>query len=1219
MLTSLQLVGFKSFAEKTRLVFPQGVTVVVGPNGSGKSNVVDAVKWVLGSQSPRSLRGKEMTDVIFNGSESRSPLASAEVTLAFDNRVPEAGGRRLFADVDHEEVRLTRRVNRSGEGEYLVNGRPCRLRDFRELLAGTGAGADSYSIIEQGRVDAALRASPLERRLLLEEAAGISRFRLKKREAARRLERVEQNLLRLSDIVDEVEGRLRRVRAQAGKARRYREASLRLKEARTELAAADWRRLAAERRRLAEARHALAEQVELDRAGIAEQEQRLADARAAATGIESHDRALRVAQQRVTQASRRAATADADRRQATDGLLSSAQRLLAARRELAAAGPDDQAIAALQAADETARQYESALAEARREAEESQRQLDSIRKRHTLETTIAERVDRLRVRCETKLTSLRQRRADAARAAAELDRQTRQKSEEADAAIAALADASSQRDAAADRLLRIDHAIAGDRRRLAERRNEASHQAEGIAEQREELVGLRHSLASIEAEQKRLERLNADVGRMVDASDATATRLGVEGLVADLIHVEADFAPLVEAALAERAEHVVVDSRSRLVDALLSAAGAGGALSVRAGFQALDSRPPALAVDQIDLSDTPGVVGRAVDFVEVEPRHADLARRLFGRTWFVDDLETAVRLSEGVGRGLSFVTLSGESLTSAGAIVCGPRDAAASLLTRREDAQRLKSRLADAQRRVAESQLELERLRSAVREVEQRLEAHTEAAAIEREHLASAAQRAAALEERRRHQQSALLSLQQEAALRRDQTAELQQRIDALAGRLQRLAAAPGSNRSPSDTARLLAEAQAHAARTATRVEELSLASQKHTELLESLRAEAKGARRGEPEVRGRVDQAEKEWRQAERSAERSACESLRESARVADAMLRLEEVTLAARQDRRARAAAEQIVAELSAAVAQGRGELDAVARRLADAELQSQRAELEAQSVARRVRDDYGIDVTEPRFAREPEGRPPVDRSALREEIDRLRREVESTGAVNLAALEELDELETRFATLSEQYNDLSQAKKSLAGLTSRIDADSRELFQATFETVRGHFRELFARLFGGGEADLLLVDPPDGEAAPGPLDGGVEIVACPPGKELRSLTLLSGGEKTMTCVALLLALFRSRPSPFCLLDEVDAALDEANVGRFLEVLKDFLGETQFIVITHSKRTMAGADTLYGVTMQESGVSKQISVRFEDVGEDGVIRLDQPGAPLAPALRAA
>ncbi|MGL4514753.1 MAG: AAA family ATPase, partial [Lacipirellulaceae bacterium] len=307
MLKSLELAGFKSFADKTRLEFPSGVTAVVGPNGSGKSNVVDAIKWVLGSQRPSSLRGKEMTDVIFNGAAGRRPLNSAEVTLEFDNPEPVDGGRRLF-DLDETVVRFTRRVYRSGEAEYLVNGRPARLRDFRELLAGTGVGEGGYSIIEQGRVDAALQASPLERRKLFEEAAGISRFRLKKQEAAKRLERVDQNLLRLSDIVEEVEGRLKRVRSQAGKAQRYRDASARLREARTSLGVAEWRTLGAEWTRLDQQHRSLAERLDVARRQLEQQETRLAEMGGDAA---PPDRSLREAEGQFAKARERIARDEA--------------------------------------------------------------------------------------------------------------------------------------------------------------------------------------------------------------------------------------------------------------------------------------------------------------------------------------------------------------------------------------------------------------------------------------------------------------------------------------------------------------------------------------------------------------------------------------------------------------------------------------------------------------------------------------------------------------------------------------------------------------------------------------------------------------------------------------------------------------------------------------------------------------------------------------------
>lgn len=1208
MLKSLQLDGFKSFAEKTRLEFPEGVTVVVGPNGSGKSNVVDGVKWVLGSQSPRSLRGKEMTDVIFNGSESRGPAPSAEVTLAFDNTPPEDGGRRLF-DFDEPEIRLTRRVGRSGEGEYFVNGHACRLKDFRELLAGTGVGADSYSIIEQGRVDAALRASPLERRLLLEEAAGISRFRLKKREAARRLERVEQNLLRLSDIVDEVEGRLRRVRSQAGKAQRYREASLRLKEARTELAASEWRHCRAEQQRLDQEHADLSERLAADQAGIKQQESRLSELADTSAADEADDQALQQARQRLARTERRRALQQVELEKAQAERLDAREALLAARMEVVRAGPDEETLRALDAAEATDAEYRTKVAQAEQQAADAGELARVIITQHGEHRARSERRASLKQRADALGASVAQRLASLAATLEELQAEQDEATRRSESAGDGLHAATTERDAAADGLLRIDQSVAAAQRELTQLRQQLSETQAEAASQREALVGLKHRLESILEEERRLDRLNTDVQRLVtESAAAEAPPLGVHGLVADLIHVEGDFVPMVEAALAARAEHVVIDSRAALLNALLRARAAGQTLTTRAGFQSLDTAVPETAIDQIDLTNEPGVLGRASDFVEVEPRYAALVRRVFGRTWFVESLAVATRLSESIGVGITFVAASGEVVGDDGGVSAGPNDSPLRMLTRREDAERLQEEIAARTERLEATERGAEAIEQRIAAGERAVEETQESAKAERARLAAAAQQAAALDERRRQAEATRERIVGQLRSRSTLTGRLRERAALLEGRSVALTQHESQRVDESQ----VRQAQADLAAASARRDELKAAAARHAGLLASLRAEAASNRgAGREELATAVAAAEQTLaaKQAELALREAAWLSANDD--LSHATWRLVAADHRLRQSRAARRASEQIRIDLTSAIAAARAEVDALTRRTSEIELRRQRVEIEATTVAQRVRDDYGVEVGE---LKEPDDEP-TDPQALRSEIESLRQEVQGIGSVNLESLEELDELENRFAQLSGQYNDLSEAKKSLARLTARINTDSRQLFKSTFETVREHFRELFARLFGGGEADLLLVEPDDGDTPGDPLEAGVEIVACPPGKELRSLSLLSGGEKTMTCVALLLALFRSRPSPFCLLDEVDAALDEANVGRFLDVLKDFLGSTQFIVITHSKRTMAGADTIYGVTMQESGVSKQVSVRFEDVGEDGRIRL----RPAPPTIRRA
>ena len=514
MLKSLELAGFKSFADRTRFEFPAGVTVVVGPNGSGKSNVVDAVKWVLGSQSPRSLRGKEMTDVIFNGAVDRRPLNTAEVTLSFDNPEPPEGQRRLF-ELNEPEIHLTRRVYRSGEGEYLINGQTCRLRDFRELLAGTGVGADGYSIIEQGRVDAALQASPMDRRLLFEEAAGISRFRLKKREAMRRLDRVEQNLLRLSDIVDEVEGRLRRVRAQAGKAQRYREQTERLKRARTLLGRADWKALTEAWNRLDAEHSDLAQRLAATRSLVKEQEEKLGHDTPAGADQNSAE-LLAQEEERYGQIRERLAharsQAELHRQRADDLAVEIDQRrqdLCRARQErIDSESRAEQASDPLAAARATHAKYAQAIADAKRSAEQSSRAAQEARDRLSQQKESVKQLEAEAERLAKEERGLREQRAAASQAIETFQsQQTEAASHQAESAEE-LAAASALRDAATDRLLQLDKQSVEAQHALSAKRKELASAQQRLAATRESLNSVRHRLESLVAEQERLQRLN---------------------------------------------------------------------------------------------------------------------------------------------------------------------------------------------------------------------------------------------------------------------------------------------------------------------------------------------------------------------------------------------------------------------------------------------------------------------------------------------------------------------------------------------------------------------------------------------------------------------------------------------------------------------------------------------------------------------------------------
>jgi len=1240
MLKALELNGFKSFADRTRFEFPEGITAVVGPNGSGKSNVVDAIKWVLGSQSAKAMRGKEMTDVIFSGASGRGQTNAAEVTLAFDN----AAG---MLDYDADEVQITRRVYRSGEGEYLINRQPCRLRDIREVFAGTGVSTGAYSIIEQGKVDALLQSSPKERRLIFEEAAGVSRFKLKRQEAARRIERVDQNLLRLKDIVDELDSRLRSVRSQAGRARKFKEESDRLKLLRTEVALADWRRITT----------TLREQ-EKQAAELTVEKQTLQEQVAACDGqLAAAEEAAEAMQRQVQEANSKAATvreqiaqAESTRRSQlarSDELQQESKRLQNQLLTMTSrAGSAGQLVAETNAELEAAQQQ---FDEFHQSVQAKQAELDLVvQALQTCRTTLVDSRQRHTEaisetsQLETQLHTLETQRTTAQalieRAGEQVEHAESVRSQlatQVDAAERELQQVHEEHQQSQGRVSAAEKKLRDDRRRLTESQREK-------ADLQERLTGGQARATVLEELERRLDGLSGGAKEVLRlAREEPNGPFGkVRGLVADLLHVDADTATLVETALGHLANSLVVEQVDPAWLTMVENEWAG-----RTSFLRLDVPLAASAVDRIDLSGEPGVVGRADSFVETAGDLATLPRRLLGRYWFVDNLQTAVRLASGVGRGLSYVTVVGEVVGADGTLTVGPRQSTSGLLSRRSELRALVDEIAEMEQR--NSQLEARNS-----QLEQALEADD----AKQQQLSERHQNVA-----HRYNESKL------------KTASLQQRVDEAQRQLR------------------LASEELEAARSEERgakSETTSFAQQ-----LESLKAEQAeleklidGRTMQCNQLEGQVDTLGRQV--TDHRVELARCEQRRDGLqRQTQQQLHDHEEHDRALQETRDREAEareqgsqlEQSVLTLSSELAeryhvkeslveqldqQNEGheerrqqrstvfrQVDALREQLLGVQGTLQQVELSLQQLhhqrgdlSTRMKDDYAIELAvlavESRESRvascelreNEEGGAFASNSQLEthdsklSEIDKLKQKLQGIGPVNLEALSELEAVEERHTTLFEQYEDLKTAKTRLQTLVSQINTESRQIFVETLDVIRGHFQELYSSLFGGGEADIILESRVassesreiEGEALTNnsrhatrdskleadPLECGIEIVARPPGKQLRNISLLSGGERTMTCVALLLAIFRSRPSPFCVLDEVDAALDEANIDRFVEVLKEFMSTTQFIVVTHSKRTMSCADTMYGVTMQESGVSKRVSVRFEDVSADGNIR---------------
>jgi len=1249
MLKRLELIGFKSFAEKTKFDFPSGITAIVGPNGSGKSNIVDAVRWILGEQSAKSLRGGEMADVIFNGSASRKSLGLAEVTMTFDNS-------QHHLNVDSDEVQITRRVYRDGTGEYLINNVMSRLRDIKEMFLGSGAGAGAYSIIEQGRVDALLQASTRDRRSIFEEAAGISRFKARKIETLRKLEHVDQNLSRVRDIIAEVDKQLRRVRLEASKAQRYQEYTARLRDLRIGISLREYgqfsEKLAAEsaalevlRSRLGEARiQAAASENEARQLELALGEieialeslaGRLADAREHLATQEAHlisesaraddlDKQLAETRRRRVELTQLVLIASASAEDAGAEVLDAEKQAESQRQRV---GELEAALASVDAE----------LAALERQVQEDRvSQVDLVRQAGTLQT----QADSAKQQLERFYRDREQQRRRAEQKAAELGSLQRvledldRTGADLQHRLGIVRNSHAQRLQERDDLRRQADAGQQQLAELNVRRGDLRGRIdvlEGLERSQEGLgTGVREVVALINAERAATNAHLLEQPESENPMSSSALSSTVIGLVADFLSVPRDVAPLIDLALGDTSQKFVVRD-PELLDRLLTAR--DRPLSGRVSFLPLAPVSPLAEGDETTTADR---------WVTCDhPELAGLPRQLLGNVRIVPDLAMARTMANDPElRGFRFITRDGELLEADGTLTVGAHHAETGILSRKSELRDLRAQAAAMEIEIAQAESfivrqreQIDALDAPIHGLEQEIGLLANQAGDLQSQIARHRQNHSRLDEEISLFKQEMLILEKEIHSGEQEWRELCERAEAT----ERLAQALKARLEEADrriVQRDLERLERQNEHTAAQValaqmeERLAGLSARFEQIEADLR-------------RGRDENHRVERHESVLSARLDECllNILRTSAEQAalyhgKELLEREiaETGLRRDHDREKRRA---LVEQLQSVRAASQEQLAHLHQReLSVRDLENARA-----SLVDRLREDYQLDLAE-EFARiaaptvsptrergneeavsptpeqgseeavsptpeqgNEETVPPTpekenaelgDTESVNAEIAQLKEKIRKLGNVSLESLQELQEIETRARDLQSQHDDLSSAQGSLMEIIAKINADSRKLFSEVYELIRHHFQELFRKLFGGGMADIVLENPED------VLESGIEIVARPPGKELRSISLLSGGEKTLTAVALLLAIFRSKPSPFCLLDEVDAALDEANTTRLATVLREFLDSSQFIIITHKKRTMAMADVLYGITMQESGVSKQVAIRFEDWPED-------------------
>ncbi len=1214
MLIALELQGFKSFADKTRFDFPDGITVVVGPNGSGKSNVVDAIKWVLGAQSAKALRGKDMIDVIFKGSSStgRKPANSAEATLVFDNST-----RKLPADAD--EVQVTRRVYRSGEGEYLINGQPCRLKDIKDLFRGTGVGVDAYSLIEQGKVDRMLQASPKDRRIIFEEAAGISRFKVKKTEALRRLQRVDQNLLRLRDIVDEVRGRLESLKRQASKAQAYREMTERVHQLRLQLGWTEYcdltnKREQAEQQLAQLNQDRLARETSVETARATAQSADLQLHRVAErcqdvdTQLQNILQEIAVLQSQQSNLTDRANETESEIERAGSRLVALRGRVDSLVDEVDAISSEVEQsegvlVAARDRVDAVLAEHQ-ALNDSVRNREEN---LERLRKEHVVLLRSVSDATNARSQLENQISEQLKAIAEHEQQLQTLSRSEQQARRHAEQAATQLKQIHLESNSATEQLNTQQLQLEENRQLLAKRQEDAAilnGRLEGARERHSVLESLVAHQEGVDAGARQLLQLAQEasqtIGRFDTSSIQTAMAQSVRGLVGELLECEMHLAPLIDTALGVTAQAVVL-SDGRIVDAVRDEK---IRFEGRISLMRLDRLPARRFGERIQLDGVAGVIGRADRLIKFHTELEGLYRYLLGTTWLVDSLNTALELGHFRGAGLRFVTADCQLVEGDISLTLGAAQALPGLVARRSEMLAARQEIETYTYQHAQAHAEVQRLQvrgsqlaPAVQALELKVRELTKDFARQQVRAQQAVGKLDELEQQTgRHTQALEAARIKHAALLPElevlasQVAEFGQRIATVESALLSDRGAHGQEQQRLQS---LAEDL-----TSGRIE-LARAEQRY----DSHRTALDQLRRNQRERQQAVDEARLELERLHERKSQFELEILTITSRLAEAYLASEQQQ-AALDALAVEAAA--LRAERTALHKQYESEqrgLDKLVGRCQNAEADLARHSEGIATLLKRLEEDYQVGLEELKTASTIEDA--AERKKLESELTQLRQDIASVGAVNLTALAELDELQSRYDHLNSQYEDLNSAKESLQRIIQKINADSRRLFLETLEVIRTNFQRLYRKSFGGGSADIVL------EPGEDVLECGVDIIATPPGKTALSNSLLSGGEKALTAVALLLAIFEFRPSPFCVLDEVDAPFDEANIGRFVNVLSEFLDFTKFIVVTHSKKTMTAGDTLYGVTMQESGVSKQVSVRFEDVDDDGKILSTESAKP--------
>lgn len=1179
-LKRLEVVGFKSFAERIGIDFVPGVTAVVGPNGSGKSNVTDAIRWVLGEQSAKSLRGSKMEDVIFAGSDSRKPLNFAEVTLVLDNEDERIA-------IPYTEINVTRRVYRSGDSEYLLNNQACRLKDITDLFMDSGLGKEAFSIISQGRVDEILNSRPEDRRSIFEEAAGVLKYKLRKKKAEMKLVETDDNLNRVLDILHEIETRLEPLKIQASAAKDYERMTIELKDFDIALMVHDLQLSKQNLVQIMQAYQSINSTEQEKAKCIADLEKQIRTIR---LDLKAIDDVLDSSQEQLVEA-----TAEVERWEG--------RKELVKERKSNAVKALEQMHQQLVEARAAVERLTLAKDEKKQQFTEKQQEVQSIRNEIK---QLDQALNRSAFEIEEEIEQSKNRYIDLLNEEATLKNELKhivQQLTQQQESVEKMSDRSQEMH---KELLELTtelnvvtasvHKAEASVIEQLERYNIMQLQLKTVSTEFEEKQSMLYKayqhIQQLKGRKETLAELEADfsgffqgVKEVLLARDRKELQ-GIEGAVAELIQVEGKYSQALETALGAATQHIVTVTEQDAQRAIgwLKQRRAGRATFLPKNVM----RSRKLMDHQIaPIVNHPSFVDVAYNLVQFDESNRTIVENLVGNVIVAKDLKGAGEIARILGYKYRIVTLEGDIVNAGGSLTGGTNKTQSTLFSRKAELDQLittiqemessiemaesvvktkKDEIASLRHSLDELKLEGEQLRDQEQSLKQtQLELEMKKKTIEATFTMATSEQSSF-----KNRKESLIDQQKSLQARLE---SLQVELTTINEKVEQLSVAKLNSETQKDVLReqsaelrsRLAVAQEQMLQVQTSTADLELQFSKAVVVMQKLEQEIAWIENGE-DVKGpsveEIEQTVLEW-QTKRNI-----------------------LTAIIAENREKRSALQQAVSNHEIQLEEEQRQHKGFVNELRAIEVKKARTELEISTTHDQLLENYELDEQEAmEVAIEIE-----DVDQVRRKVKLLKQSIEEIGPVNLTAIEEFERVEERHQFLTEQRSDLLTAQETLHDAIKEMDEEMTIRFTETFTMIRSQFKIAFRELFGGGQADLVCIDPEN------MLETGIEIIAQPPGKKLQNLSLLSGGERALTAIALLFAILNTRPVPFCILDEVEAALDESNVTRYSDYLRKFSGQTQFIVITHRKGTMEGADVLYGITMQESGVSKLVSVKLEE-----------------------